>query len=428
MTTIKRENTIKATFDKNKQRPSALDIHTWIDETLKIKENELQTIQLVGKQNAAYIKFNSAPQYEKYLRQHAGTTTLDLLNGAQTTVTITTAEEDCVSVRVLNIPPEVPNERIKNVLQNYGKVQHIENEKWSQRYKFKIDSGIRIVQMVLSKPIPSNITVSNYEAYVSYPGQENKCFSCGSATHLRQHCPNRNIRTPVNTNLRTPLTMSDLFKAPTTSTVGPTERQFSEDLTKSAHTTQSDQLHMTTSHVKLSMQPEKSANNNTNIDTENATIIDTGEPKKSDEFHPQKKLRTEVATATRVCEQNISVDSDTDSCEEQTQYPENLHDVIPKLHSTNIADEAHSNTSQGKNYDASETAKQHDQEVQPLHYSWHEEMEEENHQRAEPAAVSNILDSEQQKHAKGNTSIKKRIHPYKSENKLGFPPLRKQDT
>ena len=84
MTTIKRENTIKATLYKNKQRPFAFDSHTWTHETLKIKYNTMETIELIGMLNAAYIKFNSAAQFAKYkYRQHAGTTTLDLLNGAQ---------------------------------------------------------------------------------------------------------------------------------------------------------------------------------------------------------------------------------------------------------------------------------------------------------------------------------------------------------
>ncbi|KAJ4444451.1 hypothetical protein ANN_06243 [Periplaneta americana] len=47
-TKIVRQHTLRATFDKEQQRPTALDVHRWIDEVLKIKDEELQTIQLVA--------------------------------------------------------------------------------------------------------------------------------------------------------------------------------------------------------------------------------------------------------------------------------------------------------------------------------------------------------------------------------------------
>ncbi|KAJ4426277.1 hypothetical protein ANN_27089 [Periplaneta americana] len=176
-TKIVRQHTLRATFDKEQQRPTALDVHRWIDEVLKIKDEELQTIQLVGKQNAAYLKFTSSANYERYVQRHTGTSVVELLNGATTTVTITPAEDDYVSVRVLNIPPEVPNDRIRNTLQNFGKVLQIENEKWSHRYRYKIDTGIRVVQM-------------SFAAYL----------------------PNRSVKMPINTVPRTRLTFSDILQ------------------------------------------------------------------------------------------------------------------------------------------------------------------------------------------------------------------------
>ncbi|XP_069675557.1 uncharacterized protein [Periplaneta americana] len=211
-TKIVRQHTLRATFDKEQQRPTALDVHRWIDEVLKIKDEELQTIQLVGKQNAAYLKFTSSANYERYVQRHTGTSVVELLNGATTTVTITPAEDDYVSVRVLNIPPEVPNDRIRNTLQNFGKVLQIENEKWSHRYRYKIDTGIRVVQMVIKQSIPTNLTIANYEAYITYPGQEQTCFLCGSSSHLRHTCPNRSVKMPINTVPRTRLTFSDILQ------------------------------------------------------------------------------------------------------------------------------------------------------------------------------------------------------------------------
>ena len=85
---VNRINTLKTVFNIDKQRPTAIEIHQWIEEKLKVRENQLQTLQLVGKQNAVYLKFVNCVTYEQYLNQYAGMPPLTLLNGNTTTVTI----------------------------------------------------------------------------------------------------------------------------------------------------------------------------------------------------------------------------------------------------------------------------------------------------------------------------------------------------
>ncbi|PSN45390.1 hypothetical protein C0J52_07528 [Blattella germanica] len=38
-----------------------------------------------------------------------------------------------ITVRILNLPPEIPNSTLQNVLSQYGTVQEIRNEKWSSQ-------------------------------------------------------------------------------------------------------------------------------------------------------------------------------------------------------------------------------------------------------------------------------------------------------
>lgn len=208
---ICRKNTIKAVFNKDQQRPTAYEIHQWLEENINVREDELDTLQLVSKQNAVYIKFNNQLSYEKHLQLHTGTSTIQLMNGATTTVNITAGEFDTTTVRILNVPPEVPNDRIMHVLQTYGKVQEIINEKWSKKYRFQVDTGIRLVNMQINKQIPSTLYIAGYEAYVVYPGQEQTCFLCGSASHIRRYCPGKGSRQIGNNNNR-PFLMSDLLK------------------------------------------------------------------------------------------------------------------------------------------------------------------------------------------------------------------------
>ncbi|KAJ4435953.1 hypothetical protein ANN_18576 [Periplaneta americana] len=179
-------------------------------ENINVREDELDTLQLVSKQNAVYIKFNNQLSYEKHLQLHTGTSTIQLMNGATTTVNITAGEFDTTTVRILNVPPEVLNDRIMHVLQTYGKVQEIINEKWS---KISISGGygIRLVNMQINKQIPSTLYIAGYEAYVVYPGQEQTCFLCGRASHIRRYCPSKGSRQIGNNNNR-PFLMSDLLK------------------------------------------------------------------------------------------------------------------------------------------------------------------------------------------------------------------------
>ncbi|KAJ4440425.1 hypothetical protein ANN_08566 [Periplaneta americana] len=129
---ICRKNTIKAVFNKDQQRPTAYEIHQWLEENINVREDELDTLQLVSKQNAVYIKFNNQLSYEKHLQLHTGTSTIQLMNGATTTVNITA-------------------------------------------------------------------------------GQEQTCFLCGSASHIRRYCPSKGSRQIGNNNNR-PFLMSDLLK------------------------------------------------------------------------------------------------------------------------------------------------------------------------------------------------------------------------
>ncbi|KAJ4451737.1 hypothetical protein ANN_03208 [Periplaneta americana] len=207
---ICRMNTIKAVFNKDQQRPTAYEIHQWLEENINVREDELDTLQLVSKQNAVYIKFNNQLSYEKHLQLHTGTSAIQLMNGA-TTVNITAGEFDTTTVRMLNVPPEVPNDRIMHVLQTYGKVQEIINEKWSKKFRFQVDTGIRLVNVQINKQIPSTLYIAGYEAYVVYPGQEQTCFLCGSASHIRRNCPGKGSR-QIGNNYNRPLLMSDLLK------------------------------------------------------------------------------------------------------------------------------------------------------------------------------------------------------------------------
>lgn len=442
-TKIVRQHTLRATFDKEQQRPTALDVHRWIDEVLKIKDEELQTIQLVGKQNAAYLKFTSSANYERYVQRHTGTSVVELLNGATTTVTITPAEDDYVSVRVLNIPPEVPNDRIRNTLQNFGKVLQIENEKWSHRYRYKIDTGIRVVQMVIKQSIPTNLTIANYEAYITYPGQEQTCFLCGSSSHLRHTCPNRSVKMPINTVPRTRLTFSDILQTHVNVTTdvsedgippeicdvpGPSNMSTrlvnADNQNKPVKTNIENELHAVTdkpvgkevtNRVITTYDVDKTQKDNGTVtqpipdsDTDSAEELPSadmhGKQKTEDTRGTEKQMGTKLNNSAigkmpkKKQDNSASTANTMKESGDLSNSPDNIQN-ISSLQSGSIP------TSTSKNLQHTE--------------DWYQQMEQDD------TTNTQFEDKGQQNVKKTITVTRHRTHPYKGEgSKLGFPLLK----
>lgn len=447
---ISRINTLKACFSKEQQRPTAVEIHRWIEETMQVKESELLTLQLVGKQNSVFMKFVDTVTYEKYLRQHAGTSTVTLLNGETTTVIITPGDVDLVTVRVLNLPPEVPNDRICNVLKNYGTVQSVVNEKWATRYRYTVDTGIRIVQMHVANHIPSNLIIANFEAYITYVGQEQQCFLCGDTSHIRINCPQR-VRQSENVKSRARLLFSDLLRTPTLPSAmdgghHSNDAKYMDVRHSDGHEDlNQDNIPGMSHRSNLQSENDKEVEVTVSpLDIENGQVLQT-----IPEISNEKQTFTDTSATDSVEESDVNSKSDgelkhgkqTGQFKRKKHRPQRGKQKSSKNEDSNTPSCStvptplqHKQDQQTKiSIPAEETAmcvedqpttKQLDlQEPQLQGPSWNEEMA--NEQDTVEAGIAEepqdeILTNKSQK------SSRHRTHPYKSEvSKLGFPLLRK---
>jgi hypothetical protein len=118
------------------------------------------------------------------LQNTNGTAEYEHGNGEISQVRLEIAGMGTRRVRLANLPPEIPNSKIRTTLSQYGTIQTITDETWSNNYRYSVANGIRLIVMTLQQHIPSNITILGYRALASYDGQPQTCYGCGETDHL----------------------------------------------------------------------------------------------------------------------------------------------------------------------------------------------------------------------------------------------------
>ena len=93
------------------------------------------------------------------------------------------------SVRVANLPPELPDNVVQLAFACFGDVKRIQEEFWSQQYRYKASTGIRIISIDLKMHIPSHLNIEGTRALVSYDGQPATCYCCHQPGHTYHNCP-----------------------------------------------------------------------------------------------------------------------------------------------------------------------------------------------------------------------------------------------
>lgn len=211
MVTIRRVNTIKVQFEASAPRPTAMELHVWIQQTLNINTDQVDSLQLNMQEKSLYIKVISPTVYENIVQKHEGETKFRYGNGEQTLIKISKADSPAITVRVFNLPPEVPNSMVTTALTRYGVIHSVRNEQWSTAFPFPVNNGIRALKMEVKQNIPGSVLIAGYNAHVTYIGQPILCFVCHEPDHKKEDCPRRKTTLPVSVQSRK-LLLSDIVK------------------------------------------------------------------------------------------------------------------------------------------------------------------------------------------------------------------------
>ncbi|KAJ4437642.1 hypothetical protein ANN_17787 [Periplaneta americana] len=206
-----RKNTIKIQFAQSATRSSAQEIHQWIVKKMVINTDQVDTLQLHNRERAIYLKVTTATLYNRLLDKYQGEIEFQYESGEITHVNIGPPDSASVTVRVFNLPPEIPSSVLQTVLNKYGTIQDIRNETWSTQYLLPVYNGVKAVRMNNQKNIPATIQVASYTANITYPGQPQACFVCGDTTHMKQDCPQRTVSVRLQPR-NTPRLLSEVVK------------------------------------------------------------------------------------------------------------------------------------------------------------------------------------------------------------------------
>ena len=166
-TMSERRNTIVCCFDTNSPRISAFDIHEWIHHQLQVLKESVVKVQIVGIRRQVYIKFTDITYLKDMLQATSGTTVYKHASGEISPVRLEIAGKGTRRVRIANLPPEITGSTIRAALSTYGKVQSIQDETWSETYRYAVSNGIKVVTVALTKHIPSVITIAGYRVLTS---------------------------------------------------------------------------------------------------------------------------------------------------------------------------------------------------------------------------------------------------------------------
>ena len=114
------------------------------------------------------------------------------LNFRGLTITPFPAYEEVKSVFVDRAPPQMPDKYIYDALAPYGRVISVKH--LTIKGFPSVQSGTRMVSIVIEKAIPAEIRAMGFPLSFRYRGQPPTCFACQEVGHTARDCPRSSKR------------------------------------------------------------------------------------------------------------------------------------------------------------------------------------------------------------------------------------------
>lgn len=288
---ILRRNTLIVDLSVLPKRPDAAEVEKFLEEEIHLQLSDTKNIQLHNVRNCVYIEMVDAETAQRYQNNHHNRRTV-LCDGKEYKIPVY-VEKESVTVRIHDLPPQMPHTTVLAFVEQYGTPISITRERW-RRYFPGVYNGVRILQMKLDRPIPSFVTIEGETTLVTYPNQPRTCRLCGLAVHPKQKCRKQNTN-----NNNTP--------ASTEPEDGPSKTRSTNAITRPSS---SDPAPAPEGLNKTTIVQQEDKNENYNENDEN-TIDDGDSSAASDPFteaignQKRRLARLKNTTAKKQCQQGL---------------------------------------------------------------------------------------------------------------------------
>ena len=186
-----RKRTLMCSFNLRSPKITAFNIHEWIHDKMRVKEDEVSIIQIDGPRCRVYIKFINEDTMHAVYKSVGKQVEYKHENGEISKVNIELAGMGFKRIRIACLPPEVTEHTLKECMSTYGQVQSTRDEMWTQAYRYKVYNGVKIVEMKLKQHIPSHLAIAGKNTTIIYDGQSTTYFRCNEIGHLQSDCPRK---------------------------------------------------------------------------------------------------------------------------------------------------------------------------------------------------------------------------------------------
>lgn len=187
-------NTAQFRFPPGSTRPSWEEIANFVKQ-LDTDPLDMETVYKTSRDRSLFVKFTSQEAMRESLKNNSEPRTFTYANGESVVVRMCCAGTNMHYVRVFDLPPEVGDDNLAQVLGPYGIVDRVLREKFpSDSGLDHLYTGVRGVHIDVKKRIPPAVDVLNMKARVFYSELSDTCFLCHAVGHRRDACPQRGIR------------------------------------------------------------------------------------------------------------------------------------------------------------------------------------------------------------------------------------------
>lgn len=194
-----RRTTIKITFQAEYARPRPHEIENFIRDDLRLDPRDVIGIHFSITGNVVYVKMRTEELCSDIVNRNADRHKFKHPDGHIGAVVIEHMGYGLRTIRVFELPFEVPENIVTAAFSPYGNVLGHTAEKWKTFETYPVLNGVRQIQIELKKHVPSYLNIGGCRAIIMYDGQPRTCAGCGQEGHVRQHCPlRRPVQTPVN--------------------------------------------------------------------------------------------------------------------------------------------------------------------------------------------------------------------------------------